>query len=408
MTNWDWFLDHSPKKIKTQTQPKESWRTIASSSTLAKTQIIEDPNVLFKVVDHYNACMCGGSGNHYGECETEDATFLDLLIEYRTLKESDFIELDKSTTLNWHELSKHIPLSVTTLQSHANEVDWHYISYSDLYDKTLDFCELFRNHIVWNKVRILNIQPKEIPRAITLIPFCTLLTHRVLSIQDIQNHIDKLNIYSNSKSLITSYSIQEIESLEDENDKLRNALLDNSDIFARKCCTIKYFPKKYPDILSQSTIPALEIIKNIPIDEQFINKYLLTKLSSECWSYLSKGTIPLSDEFILKHQKDLNFHDVAKWKKLDSTFYDKLSPQLLSKFQKLTPEYIDLNASTLDWFSLCEYQELPEWLMKKHQDKLYWGQISSFQKLSQEFIEEFKGKLNEHKLSMNQHLKVSK
>jgi hypothetical protein len=175
------------------------------------------------------------------------------------------------------------------------------------------------------------------------------------------------------------------------------------DAFAINCFTSKYLPQKYPEILSYSTKHVLDILKNCPITEEFITQYLIRVLTPECWDYISKSKINLSDDFISRHSNKLNFHELVKWRQLDLCLLSKTQPCIACRYQKLSPEFIDANADSpiIDWFTICEYQELPEWLIRKHADKVYWGQISANQDLSPAFIQEFKSTLNMHKLEMN-------
>lgn len=400
--NYEWFRTGS-HAVKSQICPKSiNWSALAHDKHAALDMIRKDPNVLFKVVDSVSSCMCGG---RCGNCELDDVVFLELLIEARTLTERDLCEIAATTPLNWHKIcSKVPPFSNKTLVKYDDEMDWDYISRSRLYVKDLEFVKAFHHRIKWDIVCMPAISPEEYSEYIGLIPLKIALRYKLLSLPHVQSRIDKIVSPTCFPELLHGYTMREIESLEDRDDMIRNAVLQFQDIFVEKCCHQSYLPQKYHEALGHSKkTDWLHLLKYCKPTEDYIRKYMAFALDREAWMYLSKGEIPLSDEFVLENIHRMNVHELLKWKRLDLTtmMANKLPNNIICRYQRLTPEYIDEHADAVDWYGVCEYQDLPEWLIRKHIDKINWGQISQYQKLSREFVTEFKDRINFVKLESN-------
>jgi len=56
------------------------------------------------------------------------------------------------------------------------------------------------------------------------------------------------------------------------------------------------------------------------------------------------------------------------------------------------------------WPDISKYQKLSEEFIEKFQDKVYWYWISKYQKLSEQFIEKFQNKVDWSEISQNQKL----
>jgi hypothetical protein len=404
MDDWEWFRKGS-HAAKSKSFPKSiNWSALAHDKRAALDMIRRDPNVLFKVVDSVSSCMCGGT---CGKCELDDVVFLELLIEARTLTEKDLCEIATATPLDWHKIcSKVPPFSLKTLVKYADEMDWDYISQSRLYVKDIEFVKKFHHHIKWDIVCRPAVSPEEYSEYMGLIPLKTALRYTLLSLPHVQSPTCFPKIVTSTcfPELLHGYTIKEIESLEDRDDKIRNAVMQFQDIFVEKCYHQLYLPQKYQEALRHCKKTNLVcLLKYCKPTEDYIRKHMAFALDREAWMYLSKGEIPLSEEFVLENIHRMNVHEVVKWQRLDLTTMvaHKLPNNIICRYQTLTPEYIDEHADVVDWYAVCEYQDLPEWLIRKHLDKINWGQISQYQKLSREFVAEFKDRINFVKLESN-------
>ena len=71
----------------------------------------------------------------------------------------------------------------------------------------------------------------------------------------------------------------------------------------------------------------------------------------------------------------------------------KLDWKYISRYQKLSEEFIREFQDKVDWRCISGYQKLSEEFIREFQDKVQWEYISICQKLSEEFIGEFKDKI---------------
>lgn len=102
------------------------------------------------------------------------------------------------------------------------------------------------------------------------------------------------------------------------------------------------------------------------------------------WNYISRYQ-KLSLEFIDKHKYKVNWDNI-------------------SKYQKLSEEFIDKHKDKVDWYYISIYQKISLEFIEKYKDKVYWPYISIYQKLSEEFIEKYKDKVNWVNISKYQQL----
>jgi hypothetical protein len=58
----------------------------------------------------------------------------------------------------------------------------------------------------------------------------------------------------------------------------------------------------------------------------------------------------------------------------------------------------------VDWYNISKYQKLSEDFIREFQDEVDWDNISSYQKLSEDFIREFQNKVDWYWISLNQKL----
>lgn len=246
-----------------------------------------------------------------------------------------------------------------------------------------------------------------------LIPYRNAILSKILKIDDINNHQDELFPYL--EDLITAYRVNVLESITWDTLKVYDSLYNFVEKYIDLCIKHTYIPKKYAYIIKHATLNQFSILLSIQpsiIDYKVIEYYLkignvMKTNNAKIWKLISLNR-SLTDEFIIKYTDYLDWTALMSWKQFDDGIWldniDIVPMTIICKYQKLTPEFIDLHADQIDWHIACEFQELPEWLMRKHNDKLDWGQLSWYQKLTKEFINEFKDRINIVKLSKNKHL----
>jgi hypothetical protein len=120
------------------------------------------------------------------------------------------------------------------------------------------------------------------------------------------------------------------------------------------------------------------------------------KLSKIDWCYISKYQ-KLSEEFIKDFQDNINWDNISACQKLSKEFIkefqDKVSWDYISTYQKLSEDFIKEFQNNIYWIYISKYQKLSEDFIKEFQDKVDWDYISRYQKLSEEFIKEFNLKI---------------
>src|SRR5574344_179490 len=89
---------------------------------------------------------------------------------------------------------------------------------------------------------------------------------------------------------------------------------------------------------------------------------------------------------------------ISKYKKLSENFIREFQNKVywnrISEFQKLSENFIREFQNKVDWVYISKYQKLSEDFIREFQNKVYWGCISTYQKLSEDFIREFQDKVN--------------
>ena len=94
---------------------------------------------------------------------------------------------------------------------------------------------------------------------------------------------------------------------------------------------------------------------------------------------------------------DINWVYISKYQKLSEEFIEKYNDKVdwsrISSNQKLSEEFIEKYYDKVDWWNISKYQTLSEEFIEKYIDKSNWFWISNYQKLSKEFIEKHKNKI---------------
>ena len=124
---------------------------------------------------------------------------------------------------------------------------------------------------------------------------------------------------------------------------------------------------------------------------QRVNELLGTNykglITERQWSYISRYQ-KLSEDFIRE------FKDKVDWFRI--SIYQKLSENFIREFK-----------DCVNWCCISARQKLSEDFIREFQDKVDWLWISISQKLSNEFIEEFKDKLYLNKIKKSWHYKTT-
>lgn len=421
---WEWFNNPNKKEDKPQIQTEvKNYSRISINKYLVKKEILENPLVLFKVVGSESSCMCGGT---CGGCEYEDVLFIDLIVREKSLNEKDFLELLEKVDLDMFRLCKYVPLSIGVLQKYKDKVDWVSISGDGYkYKKTNDFINNFHDKIKWSKISYYDLSDlgnyndvEEIVFTNKYVSIDIAIKSNVLTIDHIKNHVEIIAPYCNKLIDEYKYGVKLIEEL--DKSIIEPHLLNHVEKYTNKCIENKFITKKYVSIIQLSNNIVFgdwsNFIINCKPDEQFILDNVIDKscehISKNTWDAISTYC-NLSNKFIREKSKYLNWNVLITRSKCDLSVIEEhineLDAATISKFQKLTPEFIEMCTEKypdkLDWYYLCEFQELPEWLMRKNINMLNWGQVSWYQEMSTEFIEEFDKMINKTKLCNNEKMK---
>jgi hypothetical protein len=107
----------------------------------------------------------------------------------------------------------------------------------------------------------------------------------------------------------------------------------------------------------------------------------------------------------------VSWDDISKFQKLSENFIrefqDKVDWVWISEYQKLSEDFIREFKNKVYWGNISIYQKLSEGFIREFKDKVYWYDISVFQKLSESFIREFKNRVNWGWISASQKLSES-
>ena len=150
---------------------------------------------------------------------------------------------------------------------------------------------------------------------------------------------------------------------------------------------------------------------------EFLNKELSTnytsldKLDMYDWRAIYEHSI-LSESFkieLFREFKDkVNWHEISKYQKLSENFIrefkDYVDWGIISRCQKLSENFIREFQDKVDWWNISKYQKLSQKFIRKFQDKVDWRCISESQKLSEYFMQEFRDKIKWYWISKYQKL----
>lgn len=428
---WNWCKTKGPEPATEPiSEPKPVIIEVKSKKEIEKEQLIkhllECPNDLFE--PYYRYCRY---------LDEDDRTLLEVALERKMLTESDLCELGSQVNLDWFKISEIIPLSQKTLTAYSADVNWRVISYRFMHERNFEFILTFAKFIKWDSVQKVNLYDNQIEFLVFVensIPLDFAVRKKMLTSSHIQVHMDRI-IDEVFPEFCRSYKAEFIDSIP-HSEKYELALCTHADAYVHRCITDSYVPRTYlkPIINRFGSIGSRDwcafLIACQP-DEAFVREHIVQAasgyVSNETWKVLSgkcinvlsepwrmirsnKYKVQLSSEFIEEFSEHLAWQYLMRDRKFDietvrAHIRDEGCPEVISRYQCLTPDFIDEFAHILDWYYLCENHDLPEWLMEKHVNKLNWGQVSWYQKMSKEFIEKFKARLNESKLRLNSKLR---
>jgi hypothetical protein len=333
---WRWFRGKPP------TPSPAELRVLARSRARSVCAIRADPSLLFEVVAGAPCeCECRASACESRVCDcgaalSGEVLFVDLLIKKKTVHERDLLSV---AGLDWFRLSSRLPLSAAALERHAGDVDWARVSWSSLYAKDAAFVRAFAERLHWRLVR--RADSAEVARQLFergLRCADAALSNRLVDVADLAQHVEALRASPRLSALVVdSYRARDADALGlDVPEHLRHAV-------AAKCIRERFVPAAAP------LVAALEAICAV-FDDATLE------------AHVRAG--------------------------------DARAREVVSRHARLSPEFVDRNADALDWYALCEFQALPEWLLRKHVDRLNWGQLSRYQELSPAFEAEFAARIN--------------
>lgn len=118
------------------------------------------------------------------------------------------------------------------------------------------------------------------------------------------------------------------------------------------------------------------------LSDQFIIDFINHKVGSYDDELIDTDIMPLilseqqlSESFLEKYILDRN-----------SRFRTKENMFTISKYQKLSNEFIDKHAHDLNWDSLSSHQDLSLECIEKYRERVNWNHIFNHQKLPKEFV----------------------
>jgi hypothetical protein len=321
------------------------------------------------------------------------------------------------------KLSMYLPFSISTLKKYSDKVNWISISKNYYYYKTFDFINNFYDKISWENIdRLDHLSYINIEQLVFIdkyIPVKIAITKRILELDHIKKYTNIIAPYCNEFITIYKYNVDLLEELDET--IISPHLINYAEQYTNKCIDHGFLSRKYAHII-KSTINNKSndwskfIIRCKP-DETFLLNFVIDdNTNKETWNAISNTCI-LSNKFIEDYSDKLNWNILVEQNKVDMPLITEnhiknLNEITISKFnKKLTPEFIEMciekYPDKLDWYYLCEYQDLPEDLMIKNIDKLNWGQVSLYQKLSKEFIQKYSNRINHDKLMKNINYKLA-
>jgi hypothetical protein len=344
--------------------------------------------------------------------------FLDLLVKERSIRERD-LSYFTLTDLDWFKLSGRLPLSLAALERHAGDVDWARVSESHMYAKDGAFVRKFAERLHWPLVR--HADSAEVARQLFergLLCMDAALSNRLVHVRDLGRHIEALRASPRLSALVVdSYCARDANALGlDVPEHLRHAV-------AAKCISEGFVPTTVPLVSALESICMerngdgpkcswANFLRACAPDQAFVSAHVVREgrpVSLATWAALSSLSARLSPELLRKHADRLALTAVLESAGRDHVQFDEAvveahakkgdarAKEAVSRHVRLSPGFVDRNADLLDWYTLCEFQVLPDWLLRKHIDRLNWGQLSRYQDLSQAFESEFAARINDVK-----------
>jgi len=132
----------------------------------------------------------------------------------------------------------------------------------------------------------------------------------------------------------------------------------------------------------------------------YINKELGTdykSLEMIDWLSISKYQ-KLSENFIREFKDNVDWPLISSYQKLSEDFIREFKGEVswywISLYQKLSEDFIREFKHKVNWLYISAYQKLSENFIREFRDKVDWLYVSGHQKLSEDFIREFKDNLD--------------
>lgn len=398
--DWAWFLN-AGNQDSNDTNVVD-FEALAKSRQAIKAALFKNPNLLFKVVEE--------SDN--GENKT---LFVDLVIKEKSLREADLVSVGKHVKLDWGQIATKLRISNNLLEKYRGQMDWVHISKSDYYIKNAEFIDRFGKQLVWTDSMKLKVDKADVERLVFVsknmsianaILCCPELLIECLNDSKESNDSKKLNQLSEEdwKNIVSKNDlIIAVEALSDPDGIVKNVLEKMPIILLNACLRNKYLSKHGHIFKEGSCIEGKGFFETCKADEAYLLKHGIIgyNTSNTLWKEIIDAGIMLSNETIVKYAEAIDWNalttrevnpvDVNEKYKPNEPCLLKYIPDsvVLSKSKGLPAKYIDKNAFRVNWSEICEYQVLPEWLMRKHIDKLDWEKVKAFQTLSPDFIKDF-------------------
>ena len=376
MTNWNWFHGNATNETnQVSNQPKIDYDAIAKVKTSSIEAITKDPSILKRVIDNRQS---------YRRCFDDDDDgdgqyFIDRLVKYKTLQESDFESIDN---LDWEWLAARVPLSNAAITRHLLDKPsvWAMISRSQLYIKDIEFIRTFQDNLnpFWQNT-VFSLKRDDLLKLVfqeRILPLDICFSRSLISCKDLEEHAT--------------------ENLEVD-----------AHTFQEHCYNEQYAPQKdkFIELFKQTKPHWSQFIITCNPDETFIETHIICDqanttnatwdtLSGQVYSRDSRPFVP-SPAFYTKYKDKLVFkHLLAANFQFDPhTLQENLTwdnSTLISKSQQLDEEFIDANEAILDWYELTRSHQMSDEFLRCHIKQLCWKHVKLHQKgLTPEFIKEF-------------------
>lgn len=394
--------------------PKVDYRAIAKCRESAIAEITKDPSILKKVVDRVEDEYMGFYNHNYTDVygDYTDVYFFDLLIEYKSVTESDLIAIDG---IDWIWLVDRVPLSTFAinkfLMSKEKEA-WLKISNSHFYKKTYEFITTFAHMLefdIMGKSQFNLLTVDEIVKLVLVDKIIS--TSRCIHLELLKCRDQEVHFQCVDVSGINAYPQQ----------------------FYKQCLQEVYVPQtpKFIELIqSNSTTDWAVFIMTCKPSEQFIEKHILNQhnvpyisisISSHVWDILSGAPSAYKDNyyrsnyrfkaspaFIAKYMDKLTFKYLVHHFQFDMETLAKHltldNATIISSNQQLTEQFIKDHADILDWYELVKSHSLDASNASNafedfvrchccHLNTKCWKYIYKNYKYSPEFAEEFRSKL---------------